>query len=837
MSKKRRAASIASLLCLTSGCSSAPGEPTPPAPEVLAAVVPPPLRIGLAAFEHFDELPFLKTGARSGNFSSAAGSDAIVVGDAFDPNDDYSNYLTQTATERVLFDVIGGGVIYRFWHTDDTMDAWARGGARPGGSEMTFHLYFDDEPTPRESLNGPELWRGRIASFEAPLTRDANASGGGVVSYRPISFAKRLRVVATAREFPAHDYYGIDYHAYPTRPVTSDRKGVDSGAARARLAAAGENPIAPSLADSIDTLRGDLPSGATLELGRWTGPQLITELVLEIPELRREEYAILADDGRATHDSVAFELAIPAEHAAMRLVRRLDDGRPQQGDVFIDGQPAGRWSTPGRGDSYQPTRPVTAWLDSSFELPLALTAGKTRIRVRIEPVEGGEWNEFRYWARALAGDLETQSDELDVGDAASELAHAYTIAAPIWSGAQTFRPLEPRVLEGKNDDRALATVRLQMFWDGESTPSVDVPLAEFFGTGAGFLAEVRALPVGHERGRFYCYFPMPFAESARIALLSPTGTPALTGIKSSVRRRPYSVDFAHVGHFHAERRAVDATTVGVDYEILTVSGQGHYVGTNLILPSATWTMEGDERIFVDGSRTPAIAGTGTEDYVNGAWYFSRGSFSAALSGSPERNAAWHPLSIYRFHITDYIAFRTGLRVGIEHDGINSNQLPYASVAYYYLNPAPGMTEVDVFQPADPTSAAEHDYVSAPDARSESLSARFPTGSNETRSVTTFRTSANFELAIDPANAGIVLRRQFDQSVRDQLAEVYIDGALAGRWYSPGGNDAFRWRDDEFWISPELTRDRDRINVRLKVVRGSWNAAEYRTFALRGVGSF
>lgn len=382
--EKRGLSSISSLLsCLTIGCLSPASEPTPPMVEVAFATnTPPPLRVGLEAFEHFDELPILKTGARSGNFSSAAWSDAPTVGDGFDPNDDYSNYLTQTPTERVLFDVMGSGVIYRFWHTDDAMDAWAPGGSRPAGSEIRYDMFFDDEPKPRARLNGPELWSGRIASFEAPLALDAMASGGGVVSYRPISFEKRLRVIATAREFPPHDYYGIDYHAYPMHHrIASYRNGEDSSAARVQLSAAGENPISPGPEDVVDERRGDLANGGTLELGRWTGPMLITELLLEISELRREEYSAITDDGRATRGSVEFELAIPAEHAAIRLVRRLGDSHPHHGDVFIDGQPAGRWSTMGRGDAYQPTRAVSAWLDSSFELPPALTAGKTQIRV------------------------------------------------------------------------------------------------------------------------------------------------------------------------------------------------------------------------------------------------------------------------------------------------------------------------------------------------------------------------------------------------------------------------------------------------------------------------
>ena len=38
-------------------------------------------------------------------------------------------------------------------------------------------------------------------------------------------------------------------------------------------------------------------------------------------------------------------------------------------------------------------------------------------------------------------------------------------------------------------------------------------------------------------------------------------------------------------------------------------------------------MEGDERVHFDGSRSPAIYGTGTEDFFSGAYYYNRGRFT------------------------------------------------------------------------------------------------------------------------------------------------------------------------------------------------------------------
>ena len=67
----------------------------------------------------------------------------------------------------------------------------------------------------------------------------------------------------------------------------------------------------------------------------------------------------------------------------------------------------------------------------------------------------------------------------------------------------------------KKLDRELV---IQMFWDGEATPSVSVPLVDFFGDPAGLREEVNTALVNKRRG-FNCYFPMPFRSSARIELV------------------------------------------------------------------------------------------------------------------------------------------------------------------------------------------------------------------------------------------------------------------------------------------------------------------------------
>ena len=65
-----------------------------------------------------------------------------------------------------------------------------------------------------------------------------------------------------------------------------------------------------------------------------------------------------------------------------------------------------------------------------------------------------------------------------------------------------------------------------------------------------------------------------------------------------------------------------------------------------------WIGEGDDMIFVDDETKPVITGTGTEDYINGAWDFGGNpapsplpiSTTARIS-SARRNSRWKILRL------------------------------------------------------------------------------------------------------------------------------------------------------------------------------------------------
>jgi len=102
-----------------------------------------------------------------------------------------------------------------------------------------------------------------------------------------------------------------------------------------------------------------------------------------------------------------------------------------------------------------------------------------------------------------------------------------------------------------------------------------------------------------------------------------------------------------------------------------VSGQGHYVGTYLAWTQMSngWWGEGEIKFYIDGDKEyPTICGTGTEDYVGGAWCFNGETYTTPFLGYPLKDAAEGRVprhGLYRWHVMDPIRFRQDLRVTIQ----------------------------------------------------------------------------------------------------------------------------------------------------------------------------
>lgn len=285
----------------------------------------------------------------------------------------------------------------------------------------------------------------------------------------------------------------------------------------------------------------------------------------------------------------------------------------------------------------------------------------------------------------------------------------------IWMTTRCYEPMYLRQLV------------IEMYWDGETNPSVRAPLGDLFGVGHATARHFVSLPVsmvfGNRRGpqgpfaaAMNSYFPMPFASRARIQLINECPQP--------VENLFYMIDFERattepppdMGRFHATfnlerpcakvvhaaegevRGAADLPGTNLtgdeNYVILQAEGAGHYVGCVLSIDNwdvtnqrFTWPGEGDDMIFIDGDVwPPTMHGTGTEDYFLGAWATPSGEYAgpyhgiSLASGLDDFYGLW---SFYRFHVEDPVRFGRSIRVTIEHGHANDQGNDYSSVAYWY----------------------------------------------------------------------------------------------------------------------------------------------------------
>lgn len=249
---------------------------------------------------------------------------------------------------------------------------------------------------------------------------------------------------------------------------------------------------------------------------------------------------------------------------------------------------------------------------------------------------------------------------------------------------------------------------LRMYWDDEDTPSIEVPIGDFFCNGFGVRANVNSLPiVVNPTGGFNSYLPMPFGKSAKITVENQHACD-IGGFFYQINYMLTDTFPENTGYLHAQWRRESVTVKGKDYIILDgVQGQGHYIGTYLAWASLerNWWGEGEIKFFIDGDIDwPTICGTGTEDYFGGAWCFANTAinmpetYNTPFLGyryykeSSEINA-WYGHNVpmhgmYRWHLPDPVRFRKGLKVTIQQIGHNGKELfertdDISSVAYWY----------------------------------------------------------------------------------------------------------------------------------------------------------
>lgn len=254
---------------------------------------------------------------------------------------------------------------------------------------------------------------------------------------------------------------------------------------------------------------------------------------------------------------------------------------------------------------------------------------------------------------------------------------------------------------------------LRMYWDGETEPSVESPIGDFFGQGWGEKYNFASLPLAaapKQGNALNCYFPMPFADGARLTLENQSERP-IDAFYYYVDYEEQAAAPAEAGRFHAwwHRELTDAgendaagrenewSVLGPEgknpgdagnYLFLDAVGRGHVVGIQYYCdsPGPIWYGEGDDMWRIDGEAWPgSLHGTGTEDFFNASWspneLYAHPYFGyARIPG----DLAWlGRVHCYRFFLDDPVLFQKSVHASIEHGHANCLTLDLASVAYWY----------------------------------------------------------------------------------------------------------------------------------------------------------
>ena len=247
---------------------------------------------------------------------------------------------------------------------------------------------------------------------------------------------------------------------------------------------------------------------------------------------------------------------------------------------------------------------------------------------------------------------------------------------------------------------------IRIYWDGETEPSVEAPVGDFFACGWGRYAQVNSMAVCVNPGSaFNCYWEMPFHKSCKITF---------ENIDENPMTLYYQIDYTltdvpkDAAYFHAQFRRTNPLPYKGVYTILDgVKGWGQYVGTYMAwqVNNNSWWGEGEIKFFMDGdSQYPTICGTGTEDYFCGSYDFDSKAkdgtiqyteFSTPYTGLPQviRGDGHYDVQqrfgLYRWHIMDPIRFEKDLKVTIQALGWRSGgrylplQDDISSTAFWY----------------------------------------------------------------------------------------------------------------------------------------------------------
>jgi hypothetical protein len=288
--------------------------------------------------------------------------------------------------------------------------------------------------------------------------------------------------------------------------------------------------------------------------------------------------------------------------------------------------------------------------------------------------------------------------ELDLPKSA--VSNRVSLVSPIEAGSKkTFALLEGpgcirhiwvTMSRNDNDNR---NVVIRIYFDGEKEPYVEAPLGDFFGAmhGKAWYPVNTALLSVQAKSGYNCYFPMPFAKSARVEF--EAGERAQSVYCQLDWHQYPGQELREKKRFCARwRREFPTERYGEDFLMLDADGPGQLVGfvygVRLIDNTDRWSHGGGDNVYIDGDgEHPAyLRGIGGEDtfgtsyggatHVPGTHLNAEMPYYAHIDVGEARPA--QTVVGYRWFLNDAVHFRRSIHVRF---GCMSNDI--CATAYWY----------------------------------------------------------------------------------------------------------------------------------------------------------
>jgi hypothetical protein len=404
-------------------------------------------------------------------------------------------------------------------------------------------------------------------------------------------------------------------------------------------------------------------------------------------------------------------------------------------------------------------------------------------------------------------------------EATSLLAPGATLDLATQAGAGWLRGIRlhlPRT--------AYALVRAKLVLDGATV--ADVLLDDLFATTGEAMMPARGVLAGEDAsGWLYSWLPMPFRQSARIALVAEAALPAPVTVESQLFFDAAAVP-PDAASYAAE--VSDACVDRGDIRLYAGHGAGKIVGLAARYRAhgivGRGYLEGDERAYVDAAISPAWYGTGVEDFFGGGFYFEDTAFALPLAGATIVDAdGAGETAAYRWLLADPLVYTSSLRLTLEAGFAPSQPVPTCAhtIAHAYLATRASLFVYDRFDVAT-AAAAAHAYTPPSGASCTFESGTFEDEPPTARSANACAYSAGASrFAFDVADAAppLRLRRTLDvaagspgETAGAPAAEILVDGVVVGRFPPAIADPLRRWQQQDALLDPALGAGRHAFEI-------------------------